>query len=141
MNISECIKKGFLRKTESDSELSKKEMYESTYDLERAKDAFKNNDFKWSIIKCYYSMFHAAKANLFQLGYIEKRHIAIIVVLEELNKQGKLESRYVTAFKGAISAREQADYHYSYSKEIAEFEIKTTEEFLNTMIKLLKRLE
>ncbi|MBI2126705.1 MAG: HEPN domain-containing protein [Thaumarchaeota archaeon] len=65
-------------------------------------------------------MFHAARAVLFGLGLREKRHFAIGVVLEDLNKKGKLESSFVNDFNAAVSAREGADYHYTYSKEAAQ---------------------
>lgn len=119
MNIKTCIEKGFLVKSKKESELSGKELKEADYDFESAQRAFSEEDYKWCIVKCYYSMFHSAKSLLYQLGYMEKKHIAVIVVLEDLVKQGKIENKHIINFKAAISAREDADYHYSYSKEIA----------------------
>lgn len=116
MNLRDCLEKGYLKQSNPDKELSDKELNEAKYDLEKAKSAFNEEDYKWSIVKSYYSMFHAAKSVLFKLGYIEKRHISVLIVLEELNKQGKLESKFVTYFKSAMTAREDADYHYSHSK-------------------------
>lgn len=130
MNVKDCIDRNFLRKIKPDKELSDKEINEAEYDLEKAEKAFNEDDYKWCIIKCYYSMFHAAKSLLYRLGYEERRHVAVIIVLEELNRQGKLESRYVDDFKAAMSAREEADYHYSYSKETAEYDLKIAKEFL-----------
>ena len=101
---------------------------------------FNEEDYKWCIVKCYYSMFHAAKAILFKLGYTEKKHIAVLIVLEELNKQGKLESRFITNFKASMSARQDADYHYSYSKETAEHEITIAKEFLEDMGRLVNKI-
>jgi uncharacterized protein (UPF0332 family) len=139
MNIQECIKKGFLKKGEPDLELSEKENKESIYDLEKANNAYKEKDFKWCIVKCYYSMFHSAKSLLYNLGYIEKRHIAIVAVWDELNKLGKLESKYIAIFKGAMSAREQADYHYSYSKETAKFELENASAFIKAILEVRKK--
>lgn len=137
MNIDDCLEKGYLVKSKPDKELSDKEFNEAKYDLEKANKAFKEGDFKWCIVKCYYSMFHAAKSILFRLGYIEKRHIAVLIVLEELNKKGKMESRFITNFKASMTAREDADYNYSYSKEIAEHELAIAKEFLEEMERLL----
>ncbi|MCK4521535.1 MAG: HEPN domain-containing protein [Nanoarchaeota archaeon] len=136
MNINDCLERGYLAETKPDKELSDKELNEAKYDLEKAEKAFKEEDYKWCIVKCYYSMFHAAKAILFKLGYVEKRHIAILIVLEELNKKGKIESKFITNFKASMTAREDADYHYSYSKEIAEYELTIAEEFLKEMERL-----
>jgi len=130
MNIRTCIDKGYLKKIEPDRELSEKELYEAKYDIEKAKKALEENDYKWSIIKSYYSMFHAAKALLFNLGYKEKKHIGIIAVLEKQD----IESRFVNDFKAAMSAREDADYQYVYSKEIALYEYEIAKDFIE-MIK------
>lgn len=131
IGLKECLEKRFLVKSKSDEELSNKELNEAEYDLEKAEKALKDKDHKWCIVKCYYSMFHAAKAILCKEGYMEKKHIAIVVVLEELNKEGKIENKFVNDFKAAMSAREDADYHYSYSQETAEYDLEICKEFLN----------
>lgn len=141
MNINDCLEKGYLIKSKPDKELSGKELNESKYDLEKAEEAFESEDHKWCIVKCYYSMFHASKAILFKLGYVEKRHIAILIVLEELNKQGKIESRFITNFKASMTAREDADYHYSYSKETAEYELNIAKEFVKEMERLVTHIK
>ncbi|MFH1511134.1 MAG: HEPN domain-containing protein [Candidatus Woesearchaeota archaeon] len=140
MNIHECLENGYLKKVTPDKELVQKELSEASHDLESAKKAFSDHDYKWCIVQSYYAMFHSAKAVLFTLGYSEKRHIAIVIVLEDLSKNGKLESTFITHLKAAMSAREDADYHYSYSKETAEHEIETAEEFVNRMEILTSRL-
>src|SRR3989338_6499882 len=140
MNIKDCLEKGYLAKSKPDKELSEKELNEARYDFGKAEMAFNEEDYKWCIVKCYYSMFHAAKAILFELGYVEKRHIAVLIVLEELNKEGKLESKCITNFKASMTARKDADYHYSYSKETAEYELVTTREFLGIIENLLEKI-
>jgi uncharacterized protein (UPF0332 family) len=135
MNINECMEKGFLKKIKSDKALANKELAEAEYDLDKAKKAFVDEDYKWSIVKSYYCMFHAARALLFESGYMENKHFAITVVLDELNRQGKLESRFVNDFKAAMSSREGADYLYTYSKEIAEYDIQIAKEFLKRIKK------
>lgn len=140
MDINDCIEKGFLKKIKTDEGLIKKEIEESEYDLNKAQKAFEEKDFKWCIVKSYYSMFHAARAVLFKQGYREKRHFAIIVFLQDLNKKGKLESKYINDFSAAISSREEADYHYTYSEEIAEHSLIIANEFLERLKILLKEL-
>ena len=140
MEIKEGIEKGFLQEVELDEKLVKKELDESEYDKEKAAKAFEEEDFKWSIVKNYYAMFHAARAILFKLGLREKRHFVISVVLEDLSKKGKLEQNFVDYFNAAISFREDADYHYSYSKESALHILEIAEEFNDRMKKLVEAL-
>ena len=140
MNIQGCLDKKYLVKSQPDKELSEKELNEARYDLDKAIKAFEDEDYKWCIVKCYYVMFHAAKSILFRLGYIEKKHIAILIVLEDLNRKGKIENRFIIDYKAAMSAREDADYHYSYSMETAEHDLKICKEFLDMAEKLLKRI-
>ena len=83
MDINDCLEKGILQKINVDEKLAQKEINEAYYDLESAKKAFEERDFKWCIVKSYYSIFHAARAILFEVGYREKRHFAVMVVLEE----------------------------------------------------------
>jgi len=137
MNIREAIEKRFLLKIKPDKKLIDKELKEVNYDFDKAGKAFKEEDYKWSIVKSYYSMFHAARAVLFNLGLREKRHFAVSVVLEDLNKKGKLESRFINDFNAAIQSREDADYHYIYSKESAENSLVIADDFIHQMKKLL----
>jgi uncharacterized protein (UPF0332 family) len=140
MNINGCLGKKFLTKTKPDNDLIEKEFAEAEYDLEKAEKAFDDEDYKWAIVKSYYCIFHAARAMLFKLGLKENRHFAIGVVLEDLNKNGKLESKYVNQFNAAISSREDADYHYIYSNETAAYNLQIAQDFLERMKKLIKVL-
>ncbi|MEK6950120.1 MAG: HEPN domain-containing protein [Nanoarchaeota archaeon] len=140
MNLKEGIEKRYLVPEKSSPDLVEKELRESRYDLSRAKKACQEGDYKWAIIKSYYSMFHAGKAVCFQLGYREKKHFAIAIILEELYSEGKLESQFVAYFNAAIDSREGADYHYSYSQETAEHNLKMAEAFNNRMGKLLEEI-
>lgn len=136
MDIEECLREGFLRRIKVDRKLVQKELEEAKYDLSRARDALADDDFKWSIVKTYYSMFHAARAVLFSLGLREKRHFAVGVVLESLSKEGRLRSKFVNDYRGAMLAREDADYRYVHSKDTAEYLIEVAEEFLEKMEEL-----
>ena|SRR3989338_10084052 len=138
MDIKSCLEKGYLQKIGPDEELVKKELNETKYDLEKAEKAFKEEDFKWSIVKSYYAMFHSARAVLFRLGLREKRHFAISIVLEQLSKDGKLEYKFVNDFNASISSREDADYHYTYSKETAEHNLQISKEFSRRINNFLK---
>ncbi|MBU5678844.1 MAG: HEPN domain-containing protein [Candidatus Aenigmatarchaeota archaeon] len=138
MNIDECINEGYLRRINPQPNLIEKELKEAEYDLNSAIRAIEEKDFKWCIIKCYYSMFHAARAVLFSIGLKERRHFAIQVVLEDLVKKGKLEAIYLDYFSAAMEWRENADYRYKYSEEIAKDIVENAKSFLLRMKKLLK---
>lgn len=137
MNIQDCINQGYLLNIKPDENLIRKEINESEYDLDKAENSLNEKDWKWTTIASYYSMFHLARAVLFKLGLREKKHFAIVLVLEELNKQGKLEMKYINQFEAAMTSREDADYHYTYSQTTAEHSLKTAKEFIQRLKKLL----
>lgn len=138
MDIESCLREGFLQRIKVERDLVGKELQEAGYDLNKAEHALEEGDYKWSIVKSYYSMFHAARAVLFSLGLKERRHFAIRVVLEDLNARGKLESRFVSDFSAALAAREDADYRYTYSRETAIYLLGATRDFLSRMEGLAK---
>ena len=141
MDLKECIEKRFLMRIKPSSDLVQKELAEASYDFEKAEKAFSDKDWKWAIVKAYYCMFHSGRAVLFKLGLREARHFAIGIVLDDLYKNGKLESEYVNFFNAAVSSREDADYHYIYSEDIAKHSIEMAEDFLARMKKLLRKLK
>ncbi len=138
VDIGECIQNGFLQRIPTDERMVKKELAEADYDLERSEHAFEEGDYKWCIVKSYYAMFHISRAVVFSLGLRERRHFAIGIVLEELHKSGKLESRYVADFSSAMSAREGADYRYHYPEEIASMLLGTAKEFIGSIRTLVQ---
>ena len=140
MDIKDCLRERFLIKIKPEKDLVQKELKEANYDFSKAKKAFFDNDWKWSIIKSYYCIFHSARAILFRLGFREKRHFAIKAVLEDLNKNGKLEGRYINDFSSAMSSREDADYNYLHSKERSEHSLNIAREFMERMKRLLSAL-
>jgi len=139
MKIDDLLQKGFVVKVGPDRKLVEKEVKEASYDLEKANAALEQKDFKWSIIKSYYSMFHAAKSVLFSIGLKERRHFAIALVLEELSSRGKIKSKFVNDFKASMAAREEADYRYSYSEDTARYLVDVAEEFLEEMKKIISK--
>jgi len=140
MDIPGLAAAGLIQKIGPAKDLAEKEFDESAYDMERAREALGAKDYKWAIIKSYYSVFHSAKGIMFLMGYREKSHFAVSEFLYILSKDGKLEDSYVSDFKAAMSARQGADYHYDYSKDRAETIISLTEEFNDRMGKLKGRL-
>ena len=141
MDIRDCLNKRDLIRINPDNDLIEKEIKESNYDFEKANKAYSEGDMKWATVKAYYSMFHIAKALLFKLGLREKKHYAILIVLEDLNKKGRLESKFVDYYDSAMSSREDADYRYYYPKESAEHSLEIAKEFRERIIKLIKDIK
>lgn len=138
MDLEECLEKGLLKRIKVDKERIKKELGEGRRDFLDAQASFKARKFKWTIIQCYYSIFHSARALLFSFGFKERSHVALSVFLEDLVKRGRLESKYSNDFKGAMFTRENADYRAEYSRERAEKLIGIAKEFNRRMNKLVK---
>ena len=137
MNIDECMREGFLKRIKPGEREIQKELEESEKDFRDSQESLNSGKYKWCIIQAYYSMFHSARAVVFSYGYNERRHFAIAVVLEQLVREGKLESSFVGDFKSAMFTREEADYEASYSKERAEQILGIAQEFNRRMRKLL----
>lgn len=117
-----------------------KELEAAKQDLIEAKDRQANGKFKYSTITAYYSMFHSARALLYQAGYREKSHHYLSVSLEALYvESGKMTPKLARAFKNAMILREEADYHGDFSEEGAQIAMESAEEFLQVARKILNR--
>ena len=137
-DFERCIKERRLVKIKPLKEIIQKEIESAEYDLERARNSLEQEDFKWTAIQSYYSMFHAAKALVLKKGYREKSHFCLIIALRELYvKEEKLNQEMVENFELCMNLRHEADYGLSYHQESAETSIKYSEEFLNTALKLI----
>lgn len=139
MNVEDALEKGLIQRVSPDEKMVNKELKEAEYDLEKASKTLKEGDYKWSIIQSYYTMFHSARALLFSLGYREKTHTGILIVLEEQNNQGKMESSYLNDYSAAKNSRENADYHYSYSSKKAEYLLEAAREFKEEMKRMINK--
>jgi len=140
MDLDRLLEQGSIQKIEPAKDLAEKEFAEADYDIEHARESFEEKDYKWSIVKAYYAIFHSAKGIMFLMGYREKSHFAVGEFLRELSKEGKLEGKYANDFKAAMSARQGADYNYEYSKDKAELIISIAEEFIDRMEQLRAKI-
>ena len=124
-----CLQNRGLRKCSVDPGKIERELTEARNDLTSAKASFEQSDYKWAIIKAYYSMFHACKSLLFREGYSEKSHDCVIVAVQELFvSTGKLPSEIVEHVREAKSAREAADYGLTYGDDAARMIIHEAED-------------
>lgn len=125
----QCISNRSLRKVPVHTRDVKAEMDESARDLESARRSLLESDYKWTIIKAYYSMFHAFRSLLFSAGYTEKSHDCLIAAIEELfTEKGLLPPAIITDIRNAKIAREAADYGLTYGQSSAEGTVKDAEQ-------------
>jgi uncharacterized protein (UPF0332 family) len=120
--------------------LVKKELKAAKDDLEEAQDRFKKKKYKYATITAYYSMFHSARALLYAKGYREKSHYWLIVAMQTLYvEKGLLDETVISEFHDAMVLREDADYHGKFSKEGAEVNIASAQEFLKKAKSILSK--
>ncbi|MHB1324733.1 MAG: HEPN domain-containing protein [Thermoleophilia bacterium] len=65
-------------------ELVAGELETAGQDLESSRNTFSESDYKWATIQAYYSIFHAARALLFERGFREKSHFCLKAAIQEL---------------------------------------------------------
>jgi uncharacterized protein (UPF0332 family) len=87
-NLSPAVQKLLedrkLTKFRADRKLVLKEMTAAKNDLKDAKESLAGGKSKWATIQGYYSMFHRARALLYDKGFREKSHHALLEALREL---------------------------------------------------------
>lgn len=126
-----------LQRIEPKNDIVLKEIASAEYDLEKSKNSFEGEDYKWTIVQAYYSMFHAARALIYSKGYREKSHRACLVALKEFFLDALGEGR-INDFAEAMDLRESADYGSAYTDEDAKNLIGKTEDFLRSVKGILK---
>lgn len=120
--------------------LVKKELKAAKDDLEEARDRFKKKKYKYATITAYYSMFHSARALLYEKGYREKSHYWLIVAMQSLYVEKELlDETVVSEFHDAMVLREDADYHGKFSKAGAEVTIASAQTFLKNAKSILSK--
>jgi len=79
-----CLKSQKIKLFSRGKILADKELKVAVSDLGQAKITFKNDNYKWATIQCYYSMFHSARALLYIKNYRERSHHCLIVAIRAL---------------------------------------------------------
>jgi len=126
-----------LMKIKPDRKLVLKEMSAAKSDLKDAKESVERKKFKWATIQGYYSIFHSARALLFEKGYREKSHYALLVAMRELY-QNNVEHSLIREFEHGMYLRQEADYGLKFSEKGALDVIETAERFLERAEIILK---
>jgi len=127
-----CLKNQKIKNFTPGKKLAMKEIKVAESDFEQARISFiDSNNYKWSTIQCYYSMFHAARALLYTKNYREKSHYCLIVAIKALYVEKSLfPVHLVEGLQKAKTLRENADYYDEWSEIGAETILKLAEEFL-----------
>lgn len=137
-NFEDCLKKGKIREFSRGKVLVKKELESAVFDLQAAEESFKDRNYKWATIQTYYSMFHSARALLYNKNYREKSHYCLIEALRVLYVEKRLVGHWlIEALQKAKTLREGADYYSEFSEEGAEDLIKKSKEFLDKTKEIL----
>lgn len=139
LKFEKCLKRGKIRSFSRGNALAKKELKTAQSDLRSAKDTFKQNNYKWATIQCYYSMFHSGRALLYAKNFREKSHQCLIIALRVLYvNKNKLTFELLEALGKAKTLREEADYYDRWSEEATQILLDKAKEFLQTAKSMLK---
>ena len=113
-----------------------KELDGATRDLDAAKLSLKAGDHKWATIQAYYSIFHAARALLYRMGFRERSHRGLLAALRELYESNTI-SKMLEDFSEAMTLREEADYGLVSSEESARTVLEDATDFQEEAARLL----
>ena len=137
--FKDCLKKQRLKEFTRGKALVYKELKTSEEDLKTAKESFDNENYKWTTIQCYYSMFHSARALIYSKNYKERSHYCLIVALRVFyGEKGLLSANLIEGLQKAKALRENADYYDQWSKAGAEALLDLADKFLNISTDILK---
>ena len=120
-----------------DIALVKKELGAAKSDLKDARESLELKKFKWATIQGYYSMFHSARALLFDKGFREKSHHALYVAIRELYA-GKIERSLIQDFEHGMYLRQEADYGLKFSENGASEVIESAQKLFERARDILK---
>lgn len=73
MDISDCLREGYLKRVRPDEGEIERELKASGDDLDYANVSYREENYKWATVQAYYSMFHAARSVLISMGLKERR--------------------------------------------------------------------
>ena len=137
-NFEDCLKKGKIREFSRGKVLVKKELKNAELDFKSAQESLKDKNYKWATIQTYYSMFHGARALLYNKNYREKSHYCLIKAIRALYiDKGLVGYWLIEVLQKAKTLREGADYYSEFNKEGAEDLIEKTKEFLERVKEVL----
>lgn len=127
--FDDCLKKGLIKPFPRNQDTVSRELEGATSDLRDARESFEAGKHLWATVQSYYSMFHAARAVLYDHGYRERSHHCIEAFLEKLVNEGRLDHRFADYYAAVRDLRESANYSLSFSRETAALSIRNASDF------------
>ena len=144
MNVEECVEKGLLRKERPDKGKALRSLETAERKLKLSKRELGAGIFEGAVISAYASMFHSARALLYQDGFKERSHYCLFVYVQE-RYSGKIEQRFLNELNVLRMERHGLMYGLEERSEVAEGEAKdavsVAGEFLKSVRKLLEKRE
>jgi uncharacterized protein (UPF0332 family) len=138
--FEKCLERGKIKTFSKAKQLVFKELELAKEDLKTAKESFGNENYKWGTIQAYYSMFHSARALIYQKGYREKSHFCLAEALKSFYvSENTLPVKFLEALQLGKSLRENADYYGDFDKDGTESMLESAKDFLKEAKKILKR--
>jgi uncharacterized protein (UPF0332 family) len=135
--LQKLLEERKLLKMRADRKLVLKEMVAAKADLKDAKESLKIRKSKWATIQGYYSMFHSARALLYDKGFREKSHHALLAAIRELYAHD-IERSLIQDFEHGMYLRQEADYGLKFSVSGAQDVIETEEKLFERASAILK---
>ena len=135
--LAKLLSERKLVKAQISRDIILKEIEAAEADLHDAQDSLQDNKFKWATIQGYYSMFHSVRALLFNKGYREKSHYALLLAIRELFPD-ELETALFSHFEDGMALRQEADYVSKFSERGAMDTIDGSEKILARAKEILR---
>lgn len=136
LQFTRLLEERKLQRIQPKRDIIAKEIASAEYDLGKSRNSCGEEDYKWTIVQAYYSMFHAARALIYSKGYREKSHRACLVALKEFFLDSLGEER-IRDFEEAMELRESADYGSAYTDQDAKNIVGKAEDFLENVKRIL----
>lgn len=137
-NFDECLKKGKIKEFSQGKSLAPKEIRLAQEDLQSAQKSFEEKNYRWCVIQTYYSMFHSARALLYNKNYREHSHYCLGEAIRALYvDDSKLDVILIEALKEAKNLREAADYYGDFSEINSEKLLEKAEQFAKEAKKII----
>lgn len=122
LKLNDALKSGLLFKEDVDSRNVKGHLLKSTHNLDFVNQNIKLKFYDWSVVGCYYAVYHSALGLILSKGYSSKNHLATLCVLiKEFYEEGlnlddvnllanSLDYQDVLFYVEAKNKREDASY-------------------------------
>ena len=140
LEFQKCLENKKIKPFPKGKTLVSKELEITGDDWKIAKESLNKKNYKWSIIQSYYSMFHAARALLYNQGYREKSHYCLVVGIRKLYvNKNLLGHTLIEALQLGKTLRDNADYYADFSQTGAKNMLDKAKEFLEKTKEILRK--